>query len=121
MENLNSRINKQGVITDANGSTSVMVIKGRCTLVMGLNQTSLGPMKGYKPAQGLISLFSRTGTGRHNRNQTPLVATSTNRSTAHCRSYVEVLRSRMDRSGKYGNGSGNGVRGSGANGFRGQG
>jgi hypothetical protein len=83
-ENLNSRIDKQGVTTDANGSTGVMVINGRCTLVTGLNQTSLGPIKGYKPTQGMISLLNRTRTECHNPKHRSLVATPPNRFVAPC-------------------------------------
>jgi hypothetical protein len=110
----NCKIDKQGVITDANGSTSVKV-------AMGLNQTSLGPIKGYKLAQGLISLFSKTRTGRRNPKLTHLITTPPNRSAAPHRPYMEVLRSGMDGGGKYGSGTGNRMRGSGASGFRGQG
>jgi hypothetical protein len=117
----NSKINKQGVIKGSTGTTSVPVIKGHHTLATGLNHTTPGPIKECKPAQGLISLFRKTGTERCNPKLTLHVTRPPNKSVAPSQSYVEVLHSGMDSGGKYGSGTGNGVRGSGASSFRGQG
>jgi hypothetical protein len=78
-ENLNSKTDKQGANMDDHGPTNVMVVNGHRTTVMGLNQTSAGPMKGYKLTQGLISLFRKTRTRRCNPKWKPLVATPTNK------------------------------------------
>jgi hypothetical protein len=120
MEDSNSEIVEHRVIKGANKINADLVNKGRRILGICLNQTSHGPISGYKPTQGLIILLNKTGTGRHNPKLLLHSTTLPKKLAPHRRSYVEALHNGMDGGGKYGNGAGNGVRGSGTGGFRGQ-
>jgi hypothetical protein len=109
------------MISGTDGTEHPQVIDSHRTLDTGYNRVSPRPTKGYKPAQGLIRLFSKTGTRRRNPTPHRLTTTPTNIAAPPRRSYVEVLCTKMDDGGKYGNISSNGAVGSGAGRFRGRG
>jgi hypothetical protein len=120
-EDSNLNAGKQSEISGAQKIKVITVTKGCHTAHMGLNRRLKGPNTGYNPTQGLASLFSKTGTG--SRNPKPQLRSSTPQNTQPAtprRSYADVVRSRMNDSGQYGNGAGGGLRGNGSGGFRGQ-
>jgi hypothetical protein len=59
-----SKFDEGGIIRGAHNSSDGMLYKGRHTSRSGLVHRSTGPNIGYRPAPGLIKLFSKTGTGR---------------------------------------------------------
>jgi hypothetical protein len=71
----NLKANSQGVFSGAWEIGVITVNKGRHTSRMGLNQMITRPNSGYHPTQGLISLFSKTGTGRRNPKPLPKLTT----------------------------------------------
>jgi hypothetical protein len=93
----NLKANRQGVISGAREIEVITVNKGRHTMRMGLNRTIKRPNSGYNPTQGLISLFSKTGTRRQNPKVQPgLTMPQTTQQLHPHHSYANVVRSKME-------------------------
>jgi hypothetical protein len=113
----NSKINRSGVIKGTQPN-DVLFHNGRRTMSTDLEHTPRKPKIDYRPAPGLITLFSRTCTCRRNPNPQQRPTSPPNLSLLDHRSYVEVVQEGMEGNGKFGHGSG--PRGIGSAGFHGQ-
>jgi hypothetical protein len=92
-----------------------MVSEGRHTSCTDLECTSTRPTRKYNPAQGLITLFNKTGIGHCNPKSTTRSASPQTLMKLHRLPYAEVVQSGMEGNRKFGNGT----AGSGTNDFRG--
>jgi hypothetical protein len=88
-ENLNPQTDKRIVICSAIRTSCAQVIESCHIMDTDLNRASPRPIKRYKPVQGLISLFTKTGTRRRNPKHVSLVITPPNAAPSPRRSYAE--------------------------------